>query len=101
MWEINFRLPLRARSVDVHITYNSCDSQPRTEAIAPAATNAGSHRVFARPELERRTFIDDDLRFRLCRVCIREFAPADHARANRMKVSWSDDAEGRDLDIGI
>src|SRR5262245_8630522 len=101
MWEIDFRLPLRARSVDIHITYNSCDRQPRTEAIAPTAANACSDRVFPRPELERRTVIDDELRFRLCRVCIREFAPVEHGRANCMKISRSDDAEGSDLDIGI
>src|SRR5262245_18876924 len=101
MREINFRLPLRARSVDIHVTYNSCDRQPRTEATASTATNACSDRVFPRPELERRTLVYDELRFRLCRVCIREFAPAKHGRTNCMKVSRSDDAESGDLDIGI
>src|SRR5262245_57966712 len=101
MWEINLRLPERTRTVDIHITYNSGDRQPRTEAIAPTATNASSDRVFPGPALERRTFIDDELGFRLCRVCIREFAPAEHGRADCMKVSWSDDAEGGDLDVGI
>ena len=101
MREINFRLTLRTRSVDIHITYNSCDRQPRTEAIAPTATNACSDRVFPRPELERRTLIDDELRFLPCGVCVREFAPAEHGRANCMKVSWSDDAESGDLHIGI
>src|SRR5262245_32926831 len=101
MREVDFRLRLRTRSVDIDVAHNSCDGEPWTETIAPSATNARSDRLFSTPKRERGAFIDDDLRFGLSSIGLRELAAAEHRGADSLEVSGADDSICSNDEVGV
>src|SRR5262245_6884255 len=101
MREIDFRLRLRTRSIDVDVAHDSCDGEPWTEPIASTATNARSNWFFSTPECKRGAFVDDDLRFGLSSIGLRELAAAEQCGADCSEVSGADDSECSNDKIGV